>query len=154
MQTAFTSSVLMLAATNFPWTLDSAIMRRFQKRIYIPLPDLEARETIFELGLGDTDHDLSQKDFHELAQKTDEYSGSDINTIVRNALMEPLRKAQRATFFKQVEKDGDMQKYWMPTTPDVSGAIPMTLDQVEPNRLLVPPVTMEDFLQALNPTGK
>lgn len=32
-------SLFLLCATNCPWDLDSAFLRRFQKRIYIPLPD-------------------------------------------------------------------------------------------------------------------
>jgi len=61
--------ILVLGATNIPWTLDSAIRRRFEKRIYIPLPDPMARARMFELHIGGTPNALKQADFKVLAKK-------------------------------------------------------------------------------------
>lgn len=94
--------VLVLGATNIPWQLDSAIRRRFEKRIYIPLPDLNARANLFALSVGNTPCTLTQKDYKQLAEMTDGYSGSDIAVLVRDALMQPIRKVQNATHFKKV----------------------------------------------------
>ena len=35
--------VLVLGATNLPWAIDPAVRRRFEKRVYIPLPDIKGR---------------------------------------------------------------------------------------------------------------
>ncbi|KAI8008150.1 Protein SUPPRESSOR OF K(+) TRANSPORT GROWTH DEFECT 1 [Camellia lanceoleosa] len=53
--------VLVLAATNTPYALDQAIRWQFDKRIYIPLPDLKARQHMFKVHLGDTPHDLTER---------------------------------------------------------------------------------------------
>jgi hypothetical protein len=52
--------VLMLGATNLPYALDQAVRRRFDKRIYIPLPEAPARASMFKIHLGDTPHALTQ----------------------------------------------------------------------------------------------
>ena len=44
--------LLVRAATNTPWSLDGALLRRFQKRVYIPLPDRAARARLLEISLG------------------------------------------------------------------------------------------------------
>lgn len=64
-------NILVLGATNIPWCLDSAIRRRFEKRIYIPLPEVGGRKTLFKLKLGNTPNSLVEQDFNELAQKSE-----------------------------------------------------------------------------------
>lgn len=82
--------VVTIGATNIPWDIDSAFRRRFQRRIYVTLPDSEAREAIFKIhskGI-ELDDDI---DFNELALATDGYSGSDIANVSREAIMAPIR---------------------------------------------------------------
>lgn len=52
--------VLVLGATNLPWELDPAIRRRFERRIYIPLPDFESRFYMFKMLLKTTPNSLSE----------------------------------------------------------------------------------------------
>lgn len=92
--------ILVLGATNIPWVLDSAIRRRFEKRIYIPLPEEHARLVMFKIHFGSTTHVLTENDLKELAKNTEGYSGADISIVVRDALMMPVRKVQSATHFK------------------------------------------------------
>lgn len=65
--------ILVLGATNIPWVLDAAIRRRFEKRIYIPLPEEHARLTMFKLHLGNTAHTLTEEDLRKLAKNTEGY---------------------------------------------------------------------------------
>lgn len=68
-----TDGILVLGATNIPWVLDSAIRRRFEKRIYIPLPEAHARLIMFKIHLGNTTHVLTEENLRELAGKTEGY---------------------------------------------------------------------------------
>lgn len=94
--------VLILGATNIPWQLDSAIRRRFQRRVHISLPDTPARMKMFELAVGNTPCELSQADYRQLADLSEGYSGSDISIAVQDALMQPVRLIQTATHYKPV----------------------------------------------------
>jgi len=128
--------VLVLGATNTPWDLDPAIRRRFEKRIYIPLPDKPARKVIFKVSIGSTPHNLKDKDFDTLSDKTEGFSGSDISVLVRDALYEPVRTCQLATHFKQVaDPDGKFDSLWEPCAPSAAGATEMSLNDVEAGRL-------------------
>ena len=76
-----TTGVLVMGATNTPWELDDAFRRRFQKRVYIHLPDPVARAGMFKLKLKDVENTLQEDDFINLADNSDYYSGSDIKTV-------------------------------------------------------------------------
>jgi len=85
--------VIVIAATNKPWMLDEAIISRFEKRIYVPLPDREAREQIFRLNLEKKGFALEGITYSELAEITEGYSGRDIANACREAVMMMLRRA-------------------------------------------------------------
>ncbi|CCH61145.1 hypothetical protein TBLA_0E00840 [Henningerozyma blattae CBS 6284] len=140
--------VLILGATNIPWQLDSAIRRRFEKRIYIPLPDLSARTTMFEINVSDTPCTLSKEDYRMLGQMTEGYSGSDIAVAVKDALMEPVRKIQSATHFKDLSDDSDKRRL-TPCSPGDKNAIEMSWTEIEADELQEPDLTIKDFLKAI-----
>lgn len=143
--------VLVLGATNIPWQLDSAIRRRFERRIYIPLPDVEARTRMFEINVGDTPCTLTTDEYRMLGSMTDGYSGSDIAVAVKDALMQPIRKIQGATHFKDISDDSD-KRLLTPCSPGDDGAMEMSWLDIEPDELLEPELTIRDFLKALKTT--
>ncbi|KAL7102677.1 hypothetical protein ACP275_08G133100 [Erythranthe tilingii] len=82
--------VFVLAATNLPWELDAAMLRRLEKRILVPLPEPEARRGMFE--------ELLPSKFNEdlpydvLVDRSEGFSGSDIRLLCKEAAMQPLRR--------------------------------------------------------------
>ncbi|KAI9012158.1 P-loop containing nucleoside triphosphate hydrolase protein [Phycomyces nitens] len=149
--------VLVLGATNIPWALDNAIRRRFEKRIYIPLPDAPARARMFQLNVGSTPCSLTPADYKRLAEMTEGYSGSDISIIVRDALMQPIRKVQCATHFKWVNAPSrhnpdEITPHLTPCSPGDPAAEERSWMDVDTDQLLEPELTVQDFLKAAQTT--
>ncbi|RLV90497.1 Vacuolar protein sorting-associated protein 4 [Spathaspora sp. JA1] len=140
--------VLVLGATNIPWQLDAAVRRRFERRIYIPLPDVEARTRMFEINIGEVPCECTPHDLRTLAEMTDGYSGHDVAVCVRDALMQPIRKIQQATHFKPVI-DEDGKEKLTPCSPGDSGAREMNWMDIETDELKEPPLTVKDFIKAV-----
>eukprot|EP00550_Attheya_septentrionalis_P003090 CAMPEP_0198283348 /NCGR_PEP_ID=MMETSP1449-20131203/2971_1 /TAXON_ID=420275 /ORGANISM="Attheya septentrionalis, Strain CCMP2084" /LENGTH=449 /DNA_ID=CAMNT_0043979933 /DNA_START=112 /DNA_END=1461 /DNA_ORIENTATION=+ len=158
-------NVLVLGATNVPWELDAAIRRRFEKRVYIPLPEKEARSYMIKLNLGDTPNDLTEDDFDRLGEICVGASGSDIKVLVKEALMEPLRRCQQA---KQFSQDGEFlipcaqypncprcppklstDKPGKDYTCKSCGALRMSLWDVPSEKLKAPTLSASDFEKVL-----
>jgi len=140
--------VLVLGATNTPWTLDQAIRRRFERRIHIGLPDLKARARMFLLHIGKTSCKMNKDQLIELAKQTEGRSGSDIEVLVRDALMAPVRKVQTAKHFRRYEGPNG-HKGAIPCAPGEEGAMEITWQQIPGDKVIAPPVLFEDFVQAL-----
>ncbi|KIK66000.1 hypothetical protein GYMLUDRAFT_218784 [Collybiopsis luxurians FD-317 M1] len=143
------TGVLVLGATNIPWQLDNAIKRRFEKRIYIPLPGVDARKRMFEIHIGSTPCQLGTKDYRVLADNTDGYSGSDIAVVVRDALMQPVRKLLSATHFKQISDPETGVMKWTPCSPGDPEAVEKSWETLEADELIEPPLKLADFMNSL-----
>ena len=114
--------VMVLAATNHPWDIDEAFRRRFEKRIHIGLPSLEARRNLLELNLKSVSLS-NQVNLEVIASQLEHYSGADVTSFCRDAALMSMRKVikdKSPSEIKMLNKD-DLEK----------------------------PVTMEDFMEAL-----
>jgi vacuolar protein-sorting-associated protein 4 len=144
------TGVLVLGATNTPWELDPAVRRRFEKRVYISLPEEQARLRILKLSLGDTPNSITEDEWKILAKKTECFSGADISVLAKEALYEPVRVAQVATHFKKVkDPTGTYDCLYEPCSSGEKNAIEMTLYDVPSGQLQPIPVSMRAFQQAL-----
>ncbi|MBI4145526.1 ATP-binding protein [Candidatus Woesearchaeota archaeon] len=85
--------ILLIAATNLPWNVDLALRRegRFGVTVFVPPPDAEAREHILQLHLRDKPA-AKDIDLHQLAGRTDGFSGADIKALCESATDIPLKE--------------------------------------------------------------
>lgn len=80
----------LIAATNCPWDLDTAFLRRFQKRLYVPLPNSIERKSLFKMFTNNTQLEESFKNWESFIAKTEGFSGSDISDLIQQALSYPI----------------------------------------------------------------
>jgi SpoVK/Ycf46/Vps4 family AAA+-type ATPase len=84
--------VLLIAATNHPRMLDSAAWRRFDEIVHFPLPDLDMRKNILDIV---TKHIEGDFDTAEIAALTENYSGSDLRMVIREAVLSALLEERK-----------------------------------------------------------
>lgn len=121
-------NVMVLAATNRPWDLDEAMIRRLEKRIYIPLPKETGRKRLFEINTKTilVDKDI---DYEKLVKLTKGYSGADIANVCREAALMPMRRLLD------------------------DGKIPITDLPLYKDKMMNTPMSMDDFTDAIKNVG-
>lgn len=119
--------IMVLAATNHPWDIDEAFRRRFEKRVFISLPNDETRSALLQLCLKDVNvsPDL---DTNLIAEELSGFAGSDISNVCRDAAMMSMRRK-------------------------IIGRTPAEIKQIRREDVDLP-VTTEDFQEAMSRTKK
>ena len=123
--------ILTLSATNTPWSLDDAVLSRFPKRIYIPLPDKKACQDIIRIqtkGL-----DISGVDMEKIGDLcvSNHYSGRDLQNICRDAMKSMTRRVNKDIF----DNIADMAE--------------LPFEELQKKTLKTGPLSMEDFTQSI-----
>jgi SpoVK/Ycf46/Vps4 family AAA+-type ATPase len=90
----------VIGATNKPWSLDWPFLRRFQKRIYVSLPSLEARENLFNLFTAPLKKDPRVKT-HELAKLFEGYSASDVKDVCQAGQLKAVHALFDSSEYKE-----------------------------------------------------
>jgi len=167
-----TERVLVLAATNRPFDLDEAIIRRFQRRIMVGLPNAESRERILRTLLAKEKLEEGF-DFKELATMTDGYTGSDLKNLCTAAAFRPVRdflkteqekeKAKKKGAEKKEEEKKEEEKKEEEknedrgesenseqSSKDGAEIKEDKKEEVEETVITLRPLTMEDLKQAKN----
>jgi SpoVK/Ycf46/Vps4 family AAA+-type ATPase len=145
MQNLGRDKVFVLGASNYPWKLDKAFLRRFSQIIYVPLPNLGERVKILTSNIASTDnHNISIQDIENIALLTDKYSGSHLHKVVKAARAIRYERVCRHQYFKRSIKGKD---YWQPCSKEEQGAKRMSAKSIP--KLVMPPLLMEDLEMAL-----
>jgi len=113
-------NVVVIAATNRPDIIDPAVLRpgRFDRRVYVPPPDFEARRLI--LGLKTEEMPLDDTvDLDSISRSMDGYSGADIDSLVREAGLNALRKNSEATSVSLKNFESAMDEIAPSITPEM-----------------------------------
>ncbi|CAL1538934.1 unnamed protein product [Lymnaea stagnalis] len=126
--------IFLLCATNCPWDLDTAFLRRFQKRIYIPLPDHASRIQLMKLHCDGSHVNLTDHDWTELANLTEGYSGSDLATLTNGGLFQPIRDLQAANYWHET-KDGR----WVPCDDTGKSSLKANITDLPPKKVIIHP---------------
>ncbi|KAI4378160.1 hypothetical protein MLD38_015681 [Melastoma candidum] len=140
--------ILVLAATNRPFDLDEAIIRRFERRIMVGLPSIENREMILKTLL--SKEKVGNLDYRELATVTEGYTGSDLKNLCVTAAYRPVRELIQQERLKDLERKKRAEKAKDPEDAQEAEAVEEGKEGKHEHGIKLRPLDMEDLRQAKN----
>ncbi|KAJ2860472.1 mitochondrial dynamin GTPase Msp1 [Coemansia erecta] len=132
------SRVVVLGATNRPNDIDSAILRRMPKRLYIKPPGPEQRRQILQIMLESADLEQGFA-FEKLVSATNGMSGSDLKEMCRNAAIKPLREYIRTNPVELQRPNKELLRQQKDSDIGTSGDIKLAKD------IALRPLCLDDF---------
>lgn len=125
------SFILTMGATNVPWLLDSAILSRFQRRIYVSLPDDAARLAILNIHLTRQGHKTDQP-INEWVRQTSGYSGREIEQVCQTAIGQMTQRANPNLLELVDQGQAAVRSYEINVEPLTVYDLRMALEQIHP----------------------
>lgn len=126
------SYILTMAATNTPWDLDTAVLSRFQKRIYVPLPDLAAVMEMIKLNTQKKGIEF-QGDQNEIAQEcvSKLFAGRDVSTLCNEAIWTMVREQNTGLSQLADRSIDDVKRYDLKVRPLVRADFKRSFESIE-----------------------
>lgn len=128
--------VFVLAATNLPWEIDTAFLRRLEKRILVPLPDKMTRISLLREYLKENLNSFQSQDLNILTDLLEGFSACDIKQVCKEVAMAKVRKVLDHLTHKSMSPASEMES--------------LDLDVLLKND----PITLADMKRSINTTKR
>jgi len=123
--------VLTIAATNVPWLLDKAMLSRFEKKVYIPLPDEPARQAILRIQLDAAGYQ-TRVSYAELTRRTAGFSGRELQRLCQEAITHMVTTTNPGLVAAVDEGREALERYQVRVRPLTDADFAMALERVSP----------------------
>ena len=127
------SGVFIISATNTPYSLDIALLRRFDKLIYVTLPDKATRYKMLKNRL--EPEGIDEKNLEILSTRTEGFAGSDIEKLCKESLLKPISRLQNAKYFRKVYRKNNDEVVHIPCDGSESDAIEIDIEAIRPAKI-------------------
>ncbi|XP_044739940.1 protein SUPPRESSOR OF K(+) TRANSPORT GROWTH DEFECT 1-like [Chrysoperla carnea] len=124
------SKTVLICTTNCPWDIDAAFMRRFQRKIYVPLPNTDERLEILRKHLTGTSTNITTSEWETIIKSTHGYSGSDLEIVSNYVLYEPVKDLENGTHWI-ISPDG----FYSPASMQTPDAFESNIEELNNNKI-------------------